>query len=42
LRKGREKLQFNVVTGEKVRQTQKDPERYGDLPVRVADCLQRV
>jgi formate C-acetyltransferase len=34
-------LQFNVVTVEKLRQAQKDPEHYGDLPVRVAGFSQK-
>jgi formate C-acetyltransferase len=34
-------LQFNVVTAEKLRQAQKDPERYGDIPVRVAGFSQK-
>ncbi len=34
-------LQFNVVTVEKLRQAQKDPERYGDIPVRVAGFSQK-
>jgi len=34
-------LQFNVVTVEKLRQAQKDPDHYGDLPVRVAGFSQK-
>jgi len=34
-------LQFNIVTVEKLRQAQKDPERYGDIPVRVAGFSQK-
>jgi len=34
-------LQFNVVTVEKLRQAQKDPERFGDIPVRVAGFSQK-
>ena len=34
-------LQFNVVTVEKLRQAQKDPEHFGDLPVRVAGFSQK-
>lgn len=34
-------LQFNVVTVEKLRLAQKDPERHGDIPVRVAGFSQK-
>jgi len=34
-------LQFNVVTVEKLRQAQKDPDHYGDIPVRVAGFSQK-
>lgn len=34
-------LQWNVVTVERLRQAQKDPERYGNLPVRVAGFSQK-
>ncbi len=34
-------LQFNVVTVERLRQAQQDPERYGDIPVRVAGFSQK-
>ncbi len=34
-------LQFNVVTVEKLRQAQQEPERYGDIPVRVAGFSQK-
>ena len=34
-------LQFNIVTVEKLRQAQRDPEHYGDIPVRVAGFSQK-
>ena len=34
-------MQFNVVTVEKLRQAQKDTERFGDIPVRVAGFSQK-
>jgi len=34
-------LQFNIVTVEKLRQAQNDPDHYGDLPVRVAGFSQK-
>ena len=34
-------LQFNVVTADRLRQAQEDPERYGNLVVRVAGYSQR-
>lgn len=34
-------LQFNVVTVAQLRQAQQDPERYGDLPVRVSGFSQK-
>ncbi len=34
-------LQWNVVTAERLRQAQADPERYGNLPVRVAGFSQK-
>ena len=34
-------LQWNVVTAERLRQAQQDPERYGNLPVRVAGFSQK-
>ncbi|MCJ7548227.1 MAG: formate C-acetyltransferase/glycerol dehydratase family glycyl radical enzyme, partial [Anaerolineae bacterium] len=33
-------LQWNVVTAERLRQAQEDPERYGNIPVRVAGYSQ--
>ncbi len=33
-------MQFNVVTAERLRQAQKDPEKYGNIPVRVAGYSQ--
>jgi formate C-acetyltransferase len=34
-------LQWNVVTAEQLRQAQRDPDRYGNLPVRVAGFSQK-
>jgi formate C-acetyltransferase len=34
-------LQWNVVTAERLRQAQQDPERFGNLPVRVAGFSQK-
>jgi pyruvate-formate lyase len=34
-------LQWNVVTAERLRQAQQDPERYGNIPVRVAGFSQK-
>ena len=34
-------LQWNVVTTERLRQAQQDPERYGNIPVRVAGFSQK-
>ena len=34
-------LQWNVVTVERLRQAQRDPERYGNIPVRVAGYSQK-
>jgi len=33
-------LQFNVTTAERLRKAQEDPERYGNIPVRVAGYSQ--
>jgi pyruvate-formate lyase len=33
-------LQFNLTLAERLRQAQADPERYGNIPVRVAGCSQ--
>jgi formate C-acetyltransferase len=33
-------LQFNVTSVERLRQAQADPERYGNIPVRVAGYSQ--
>ena len=40
IRLGVGQMQFNVVTAERLRQAQADPERYGNLPVRVAGYSQ--
>ena len=40
IRMGIGQMQFNVVTAERLRQAQADPEHYGNLPVRVAGYSQ--
>jgi pyruvate-formate lyase len=40
MRMGVGQMQFNVVTAERLRLAQEDPERYGNLPVRVAGYSQ--
>ena len=41
IRMGVGQLQWNVVTVERLRQAQRDPERYGNIPVRVAGYSQK-
>jgi pyruvate-formate lyase len=40
IRMGVGQMQFNVVTVERLRQAQQDPEKYGNIPVRVAGYSQ--
>jgi formate C-acetyltransferase len=40
MRMGVGQLQWNVVTAERLRKAQEDPERYGNIPVRVAGYSQ--
>lgn len=40
IRMGVGQMQFNVVTAEQLRQAQSDPEKYGNIPVRVAGYSQ--
>jgi pyruvate-formate lyase len=40
MRMGVGQMQFNVVTAERLRLAQEDPERYGNIPVRVAGYSQ--